>query len=272
MSAAEPHVPGVDPTVPSVARMYDYYLGGKDHFPADREAAEKIIAIVPEVRETARDNRAFIGKAVRVMAERGVRQFLDIGAGLPTQENVHQVAQRIVPDARVVYVDNDPIVLTHARALLADSPGTVAVWGDITDPAAILADPEVAGHLDFGRPVGLLMSAVLHFVPGDQQADDIVKTLRAPLVPGSHLLISHFFTPDADDPKVKAGQQVYKGTRPGALAARSLRQIGAYFDGLTLLEPGLVPVKSWRPESELDRQARIDLTIPGLIGAVGHLP
>ncbi|GAA4971441.1 SAM-dependent methyltransferase [Nonomuraea thailandensis] len=271
MSAVEPDVPGVDPTVPSVARMYDYYLGGKDHFPSDREAAEKIIAIVPEVRETARDNRAFIGKAVRLMAEQGVRQFLDIGAGLPTQENVHQVAQRIVPDARVVYVDNDPIVLSHARALLADNPHTVAVWGDVTDPAALLRDPEVAAHLDFGRPVGLLMSAVLHFVPGDQQTSDIVKTLRAPLVPGSHLLISHFYTPDTDDPKVKAGQQVYRATRPGALIARSLRQIAAYFDGLSLLEPGLVPVKSWRPDSELDREIAVDLAVPGLVGAVGRL-
>ncbi|MGR6922014.1 SAM-dependent methyltransferase [[Actinomadura] parvosata] len=272
MSAVEPDVPGVDPTIPSVARMYDYYLGGKDNFPADRAAAEKIISIVPEVRETARDNRAFIGKAVRLMAEQGVRQFLDIGAGLPTQENVHEVAQRIVPDARVVYVDNDPIVLTHARALLADNPGTLAVRGDITDPAAILNDPDVTGHLDFGRPVGLLISAVLHFVPGDQLTGDIVKALRAPLAPGSHLLISHFYAPDTGDPKVRAGQQVYKATKPGALIARSLRQIAAYFDGLTLLEPGLVPVKSWRPDSELDRQVAVDLTVPGLIGAVGRQP
>ncbi|MEV4173644.1 SAM-dependent methyltransferase [Nonomuraea sp. NPDC049709] len=271
MSAAEPDVPGVDPTVPSVARMYDYYLGGKDNFPSDREAAEKIIAIVPEVRETARDNRAFIGKAVRLMAEQGVRQFLDIGAGLPTQENVHQVAQRIAPDTRVVYVDNDPIVLAHARALLADTPDTVAVWGDVTDPAAILSDPQVTGHLDLELPTAVLMSAVLHFVPGDRKASDIVATLRAPLVPGSYLLISHFYTPDADDPRVKAGQQVYKATKPGALAARSLRQITDFFDGMKLLEPGLVPVKSWRPESELDRLAKVDLTVPGLLGAVGRL-
>ncbi|MEV0614405.1 SAM-dependent methyltransferase [Nonomuraea sp. NPDC050404] len=272
MSAAEPNLPGVDPTVPSVARMYDYYLGGKDNFPSDRAAAEKIIAIVPEVRETARDNRAFIGKAVRFMAEQGVRQFLDIGAGLPTQENVHEVAQRIMPDARVAYVDNDPIVLVHARALLADDSNIIAVRGDITDPAAILADPEITAHLDFARPIGLLMSAVLHFVPGDQQVGDIVKTLRGPLVPGSNLLISHFYAPDADNPKVRAGQQVYKGTKPGALVARSQGQIAAYFDGLTLLEPGIVPVKSWRPESEPDRQAEIDMTVPQLVGAVGRLP
>lgn len=272
MSAVEPGVAGVDPTVPSVARMYDYYLGGKDNFPADRAAAEKIIAIVPEVRETARDNRAFIGKAVRLMAEQGVRQFLDIGAGLPTQENVHQVAQRIVPDARVVYVDNDPIVLSHARALLADNPHTTAVRGDITEPAAVLADPEVTGHLDFGRPVGLLASAVLHFVPGDERTGDIVTTLRAPLARGSHVLISHFFTPDADDPKVRAGQQVYSSTKPGALIARPLRRIAAFFDGLSLLEPGIVPVKSWRPDSDLDRQAPVDLSVPGLVGAVGRVP
>lgn len=272
MSAVEPVVPGVDPTIPSVARMYDYYLGGKDNFPSDREAAEKIIAIVPEVRETTRDNRAFIGKAVRVMAGQGVRQFLDIGAGLPTQENVHQVARRVDSGSRVVYVDNDPIVLTHARALLADTSDTIAVWGDATDPAAILGSPEVSGHLDFSRPVAVLMSAVLHFVPGDEQASGIVAALRAPLVPGSHLLISHFYTPDADDPKVRAGQQVYKATKPGALSARSLRQITSYFDGMTLLEPGLVPVKSWRPESEPDRQVKIDLTRPGLMGAVGRLP
>ncbi|GAA3661210.1 SAM-dependent methyltransferase [Nonomuraea antimicrobica] len=271
MSSAEPQLPGVDPSVPSVARMYDFYLGGKDHFRADRVAAEKIIAIVPEVRETARDNRAFIGKAVRLMAEQGVRQFLDLGAGLPTQENVHQVAQRVAPDARVVYVDNDPIVLTHARALLAETSETLAVWGDVTDPAAVLASPEVTGHLDFDRPVAVLMSAVLHFVPDDEQVSGIVAALRAPLVPGSHLLITHFYAPDTDDPRVRAGQQVYRSTKPGALVARSLKQISAYFDGMTLLEPGLVPVKSWRPDSELDRLVEVDLTVPSLVGAVGRL-
>ncbi|SEF89059.1 S-adenosyl methyltransferase [Nonomuraea solani] len=271
MTATEPSVPGVDPSIPSVARMYDYYLGGKDNFPADREAAEKIIAIVPEVRETARDNRAFLGKAVRLMAEHGVRQFLDLGAGLPTRENVHEVARRAAPDARVVYVDNDPIVLAHARALLADDAGTIAVHGDITDPGAILADPAVTGHLDFGRPTAVLMSAVLHFVPGDREAADIVTALRRPLVAGSHLLISHFYTPDSENAKVKAGQQVYKSTQPGALSARSLRQITAFFDDMTLLAPGLVPVKSWRPECDIDRLAEIDLSIPGLVGAVGRL-
>ncbi|SDH11532.1 S-adenosyl methyltransferase [Nonomuraea jiangxiensis] len=252
--------------------MYDYYLGGKDNFPADREAAEKIIAIVPEVRETARDNRAFLGKAVRLMAEQGVRQFLDLGAGLPTQENVHQVAQRVDPEARVVYVDSDPIVLAHARALLADNPHTVAIWGDITDPETILKDPEVVERLDFGRPTAVLVSAVLHFVADDRHVSDIVTTLRRPLTAGSHLLISHFYAPDLDDVKVLAGQQVYRSTRPGALVARSFEQIAAYFDGMTLLEPGLVPVRSWRPDNEIDELEGIDLSRPALIGAVGRLP
>ncbi|MGW0808725.1 SAM-dependent methyltransferase [Nonomuraea sp. NPDC002799] len=272
MTAPQPHVPGIDPSIPSVARMYDYYLGGKDHFPADREAAEKIIAIVPEVRETARDNRAFIGKAVRLMVGQGIRQFLDLGAGLPTRENVHEVAQRAAPGTRVVYVDNDPIVLAHARALLAGDIGTVAVWGDVTDPEAILGDPGVLAHVDFSRPVGVLISAVLHFVPDHRRVSDIVTALRRPLAPGSHLLISHFYAPDVADPKVRAGQQVYKTTRPAALTARSLPQIASYFDGLTLLEPGLVPVRTWRPESEPDRLLEADLTVPGLVGAVGRLP
>src|SRR6201991_3158168 len=161
---------GVDVTVPSVARMYDYLLGGKDNFPADREAAAHIAQLSPNAKEIARANRAFLGRAVATAAaEGGIRQFLDIGTGLPTQENVHQVAGRVSPGSRVVYVDFDPIVLVHARALLAETADTIVVQGDMRDPEAVLGHPEIPRHLDFGQPLAVLMVAVLHFIPDDDQ-------------------------------------------------------------------------------------------------------
>src|SRR5690606_14751785 len=147
--------PGIDPTVPSVARIYDYVLGGKDNFAVDREAAEKLLRASPNAREEALANRRFIGRAVRFLVGNGIRQFLDIGAGLPTQENVHEVALRAATESRIVYVDNDPIVLVHARELLADDRQTIAVEGDLREPEGILNNPEVTGHLDFSRPIGL---------------------------------------------------------------------------------------------------------------------
>ena len=174
MGELEQGPPGIDVTIPSVARMYDYYLGGKDNFAADREAAGKIIAAVPSARDSARRNREFLGRAVRFAAESGIRQFLDIGAGLPTQENVHQVALRTAPDSRVVYVDNDPIVLVHGRALLADNRQTTVIQGDLHDPDAILNDPKLTAHLDLDRPMAVLLVAILHFIPDEDEATNIV--------------------------------------------------------------------------------------------------
>jgi SAM-dependent methyltransferase len=262
---------GVDPTVPSVARMYDFYLGGKDNFRADREAAEQVLSVVPGVRDMARENRGFLVRAVRELAQRGVRQFLDIGAGLPTQQNVHQVALEAAPDSRIVYVDNDPIVLVHARALLADNDRTVVVEGDLLDPEGILRHPAVGAHLDFSQPMALLLVSVLHFVPGYDDALRIVRRLREALVPGGHLVLTHGYVGDSPvDVQSEVGG-VYARTKSGS-TPRTFDQIAAFFDGLDLLEPGLVPPEAWRPEwDDPDDPMVPDLVKAGLLAAVGEV-
>ncbi|MFI7448870.1 SAM-dependent methyltransferase [Nonomuraea sp. NPDC049714] len=244
----------IDPTVPSVARMYDYYLGGKDNFPADREAAEQIIQLGrqmgSDIREVALANRGFLIRGVRHIAESGVRQFLDLGTGLPTQDNIHQVVQRVTPDARVVYSDNDPIVLAHARALLADNPGTVIVEADVRAPEALLV--AAAGHLDFTRPVAVVIAAVLHFLHDDAEVARIIETLRRPLVPGSHLMVSHGYieTGQADKEAVDVVRDVYRRSTSGAIAWRDRESMLGWFEGLELLDPGVVPAQRWRNPDE----------------------
>ncbi len=259
---------GIDVTVPSVARMYDYYLGGKDNFAADREAADKIIALIPGARDGARRNREFLGRAVRFAAESGIRQFLDIGAGLPTQQNVHQVAQGVAPESRIVYVDNDPIVLAHGRALLADNDRTTVVAGDLRDPDAILADPQVTGLLDLSRPVALLLVAILHFIPDDAEAAAITARLRSRLVSGSMLIVTHIYNPGFDEATVRAGSEVYSGTATGSLCARTPEHLADWLSGMEIVEPGVVPVESWRP----DYDPAIDAVPSGVLGAVGRMP
>ncbi|MET8861871.1 SAM-dependent methyltransferase [Nonomuraea sp. NPDC004580] len=238
---------GFDPNTPSVARLYDYYLGGKDHFPADREAAEQILQVAPELRAAARANRAFLGRAVRHLAETGITQFLDIGTGLPTQGNVHEVAKKVVPDAKVVYVDRDPVVLVHARALLADQGGdTTVIEADLRDPAAILAHPGVRQTIDFSKPVGLLLVAILHFITEAERPDEILATLRDALAPGSYLVLSHG-TSDARAAAVDRGTQVYQSAS-APLTLRGRERIRELFDGFTLIDPGLVWLPEWRPE------------------------
>lgn len=261
---------GVDRTVPSAARMYDYFLGGKDHFAADREAGEVVLRSVPNARESARANRAFLSRAVRTLVDSGVRQFLDIGAGLPTQENVHQVAQRVAPRSRVVYVDNDPMVLVHARALLADNPGTVIVPADVRDPAAILGNPAIRDHLDFTQPVGLLLLAILHFIPDNKEAAGIVAELRRPLVPGSYVAISHGHPGEMTGDLEEKGRELYGRTRQGAAVGRTRADMAAWLEGLELLHPGIVPIQSWRPEGDVDPTP--DPAEPGVFGMVARVP
>ncbi|SEG15231.1 S-adenosyl methyltransferase [Nonomuraea solani] len=263
----------IDPTVPTVARMYDYFLGGKDNFPADREVAERILELSSrggaDVREMARANRGFLVRAVETAARAGVRQFLDIGTGLPTQDNVHQVAHRIIPDAKVVYSDNDPIVLVHARALLADNPGTVILDGDAHDPKAILK--AAAAHLDFSRPVAVLVVALFHFFADDDEVAAIVRALREPLAPGSHLIISHAYV-EKDQSTVDRrieSEDIYRRTTSGALHPRDREIVRTYFDGLELLEPGLVPVQHWRND---DPFIAPGLDKGGILGGVGRVP
>lgn len=228
------------------ARIYDYFLGGKDNYPADREAAEKIEQAIPSVRSAARDNRAFMARAVRHLSEQGVRQFLDIGTGIPTEPNLHQVAQETARDARVVYVDNDPIVLAHARALLIGTPEGVTqyVHADLTAPEQILSEPTVTETLDFDKPVALSLVALCHFVPGDR-IYDIVDSLLAPLASGSYLVMTHL-TKDFDPAMVEGTVQAYRASGI-EMEARDYGKVSHFFRDLELLEPGIVAIEDWYP-------------------------
>ena len=241
----------IDTTRAHPARMYDYLLGGKDHFEADRAAIAGLMKTVPNARTGARENRAFLGRAVKyLVAEAGIRQFLDIGSGLPTANNVHEVAQAIAPESRVAYVDNDPIVMAHARALLTShlSGRTVYVQADLHDPEAILRHPLVRETLDFGQPVALMLVAVLHFFPDAEHPADIVATLLKSLPPGSYLVASHG-TADYNDPAA-AADGVQAVQRAGvAFQTRSADEFAdLVLPGLELVPPGVVPVSEWRPE------------------------
>ncbi|MER5864713.1 SAM-dependent methyltransferase [Kitasatospora sp. NPDC002040] len=240
------------PEIPHPARMYDYYLGGKDNFPADREAAEKIISLSPLVRISALANRSFLQRAVRhLAAEHGIRQFLDIGTGIPTAGNTHEIAQQVHPDARVAYLDNDPIVLVHSRALLAGAGvgNATVVQADLRDPAAILDNPEVRKVIDFGQPVALLLFAVLHFIDESDDPKAIVRRLLDALPSGSFLALSHATADFTDPDQAAKGPAVYKAAT-AQLTFRSKAQVTGFFDGLELLEPGVVTAPHWHPDQE----------------------
>ncbi|MQA96347.1 MAG: SAM-dependent methyltransferase [Streptosporangiales bacterium] len=241
---------GFDIEQPNPARMSDYYLGGKDNFAADRAAADAVIRAAPEVRTLAVASRAFLGRAVRFLVDQGIRQFIDIGAGLPTQENVHQVAQRAAPGSRVVYVDHDPIVLLHARALLEENADTAVVEGDVRRPLDILADPRLRKLIDLDRPVAVLMFSVLHYLAHGEKPGEIVATVRDAVVPGSYIGVSHLVTP----PGGKAIEDVlgiYKSALNANASAgfrRTQEDVLGFFEGLELVEPGFVDLTKWRPE------------------------
>jgi len=241
-----PH--GVNSAIPNVARIYDYFLGGKDNFAADRAAAAKIAEAAPDVVQRTRENRAFLGRAVRFLADAGVRQFLDLGTGLPTQDNVHQVAQRLIPHARVAYVDNDPVVLTHARALLATDPRTIVIEADTREPAKILRHLTANEFVDLDQPLAVLMVAILHFLSDVDRPAEIVTTFREHISPGSYVVISHATAGDMSPQNLTQAVQTYATTSTGSITPRSQEQIRSFFEGLELQEPGLVPVAQWRPE------------------------
>ena len=245
---------GVDLSVPSVARVYDFFLGGKDNFAVDRMVAERSLEFVPDAQEAGRACRAFLGRAVRWLAEdQGIRQFLDIGSGLPTQNNVHQVAQQVHPGAHVVYVDNDPMVLAHGRALLADEVTTTVIQADLREPRKILRHPVVREYLDFSQPIGLLMLSVLHHVNDDEEPGKIAEILRDALPPGSYLAIIHFWDPADEHPEISASvheaERVFNETL-GTGRWRTRDEIMAYFGDFVPVEPGLVPLAEWRPVPE----------------------
>jgi hypothetical protein len=237
----------LDTSVAHPARVYDYWLGGKDNFAADREAAEQAIAANPTIVPGVRTNRAFLRRAVRYLAgEAGIRQFLDVGTGLPSADNTHQVAQAVAPDCRVVYVDNDPIVLVHARALLTGTPqgATAYLDADVRDPASVLA--QAAQTLDFAQPVALMMLAILQLIPDDADPHAIVRHLVDGLAPGSYLVISH---PASDVlPDAMAEMQRRLNERQREITTFRPRQDTCrFFDGLDLIEPGVVQPHRWRP-------------------------
>jgi hypothetical protein len=241
-------LPDLDITTPNVARMYDYYLGGKDNFAADREAAEKVLALVPGLRQAAQENRRFLRRVVRFLAaEVGITQFLDIGVGLPTQGAVHEVAREVRPGVRVAYVDYDPVVVAHGQALLAVGDLSVMVRADVRRPAELLADPEIREHLDLSKPVAITLFATLHFLPDSDDPAGIVGCLRDAVASGSYLGVSHIGTEFFPDKEALArAVRVYERASE-RVWPRSREQILGFFDGFELLEPGIVPKHQWRP-------------------------
>ncbi|MEV4510605.1 SAM-dependent methyltransferase [Dactylosporangium sp. NPDC049525] len=262
----------IDTSVAHPARRYNYWLGGKDNFAADRASGDAIAAAWPSAPIAARENRRFLGRATRFLAgEAGIRQFLDIGTGLPTAGNTHEVAQSIAPTARVVYVDNDPMVMVHARALLTSAPegATAYLEADLRDPARILAHPDLRATLDFTRPIGLMLVAVLHFIHGEGAGQPIVRELLEALPAGSYLVASNAtkdFLPaqiaEVYDRMLAAGQtDIWPRTRA---------EFTALFDGLTLVDPGVVAAHAWRPDEDLDPALTdADVSVYGAVGKLG---
>jgi len=238
--------PGFDPAIPSAARIYDYLLGGKDNYAVDRAAAEKVLAVAPDQRRLARANRAFALRAVAAVAGAGVRQFIDLGTGIPTSPSVHEVATRADPSARVVYVDHDPVVQAHNAALLAGDARVTTIQADIRRPDAILGHPDLLRMIDFAEPVGLLCVAVLHLVADDEEPAGILARFLDRMAPGSYLVVSQF-SADSDPAGMARLRAVADGT-PVQTYFRSTEEIRAFFGALELLEPGLVSVDEWRPD------------------------
>ncbi|WBB58017.1 SAM-dependent methyltransferase [Streptomyces sp. WMMC500] len=247
---AEDQEPGgpVDASVAHNARVWNHWLNGKDHYEVDRQVGDHVAGMFPLIRDVARADRVFLGRAVRFLAgEAGIRQFLDIGTGLPTANNTHEVAQQVAPASRIVYVDNDPLVLSHARALLTSTPqgATAYVAADAHEPEAILR--EAARTLDFGRPVAVMMLGILNFVLDDAAAQRVVRELMEATPPGSYLVLTHPTVELGGEGNVAAMKFWNENATP-PITARSLDQVTRFFDGLELLDPGIVSCSRWRPE------------------------
>ncbi|ONK10056.1 SAM-dependent methyltransferase [Streptomyces sp. MP131-18] len=248
----------VDVNVPSVARIYDYALGGKDNYAVDRQAFDQIEAAAPSTRPLALNNRRFLQRAVRILAEDyGVRQFLDHGSGLPTQDNVHQIAQRVDPDAHVVYIDNDPIVLAHGRALLEENANTAVLKADFRDTEGIFASPEVSRLIDLDQPVAALFVSVLHCIPDADDPAGLVRRIAERLPSGSFLVINQLVSEDA---ALREEITDFMATATQGNWGRVRRQhdVQRYFEGLEILDPGLVEISTWRPDTDLGPKQQTD--------------
>jgi len=263
---------GIDPTRAHPARRYDYWLGGKDNFAADRESAEILASGFPTIRLAALENRKFLQRAVRhLTAEVGIRQFLDVGAGLPSAGNVHEIAQGIAPESRVVYVDNDPIVLVHARALLNSSPqgATAYVDADLREPEKILDSPELSRTLDLSRPTALILVATMHFITEAEDAHGLLNRLREILAPGSYIALTHatldYLSPERRAEVVAADEK--SGVR---FQMRSREEFARFFEGLDLVEPGITSVVDWRPDVPPEQRPSVEDV--SMLGAVARVP
>jgi len=245
-------MPDFDTSVPHIARVYDYWLGGKDNFAADREMGERTLAAYPNLVFSVRANRAFLARTVRFLAaEAGIRQFLDIGTGIPTANNTHEVAQRAAPDCRIVYVDNDPVVLSHAKALLKSTPEGACAYidADLRDPDTILAG--AAETLDFGQPVAVMLIAVMHFIGDDAEASAIIGKLMGACAPGSFVALSHA----ASDIDAEQMAEMIRRLNESTVEKTTLRDragVTRLFDGLELVEPGVIRAAEWRPDTDLE--------------------
>jgi hypothetical protein len=250
-----------DPDRPNAARVYDYYLGGASNLKVDRDFGKKVLEILPEARDYALFNRAFLRRAVRYCASRGIRQFLDIGAGIPTVGHTHEVAQQIDPECRVVYVDNEALAVAHSELLLADNPNATAVHADLRQPHAVLDARETRRLLDFDAPIAVLMVALLHFIPDADDPKSLLKRYQEALLPGSYLVMSHA-TDEGLNVQVGAAAELYRVTdRPACVRDRA--QITELFDGFELVEPGVVYTPQWRPD------APDEVAEPGRSAALG---
>ncbi|TWP49334.1 hypothetical protein FKR81_24820 [Lentzea tibetensis] len=242
----------VDVSVPSMARVYDYMLGGAHNFAVDREVGGQIEHLMPGLRNAARVNRRFLGRAVRFMMDQGIRQFLDIGSGIPTVANVHEVAQDADPACRIVYVDRDPVAVAHSELMLMSNDRAAVVQADMRDPEAILASPEVRRLLNLDEPVGLLMLLMMHWVPDESDPPALMKVYRDALAPGSYLAMTHVSADHQDDAVSAATDVIKKSRSADQMTMRSYDQVHALFDGYELVEPGLVGCGEWRPDGPGD--------------------
>ncbi|MDG4829644.1 SAM-dependent methyltransferase [Solwaraspora sp. WMMD1047] len=256
----------IDLSRPSAARVYDYFLGGAHNFEIDRQLAQQIASMTPNLAETMRAGRAFLRRAVRFLLDEGIEQFLDIGSGIPTVGNVHEVAHAANPAARVVYVDIDPVAVAHSRSILADVDNAGVIHADLREPDRIIAEAKRSGLIDFDRPVAILLAGVVHFIPDADRPAELLATLRAATVPGSYLVISHSTFED-QPPEMLAAQRLSKRTAT-EITLRSKVQIADYFGDFTIVEPGIVQMPLWRPDDPSDvddNPAR-----SGAYGAVGR--
>ena len=236
---------------PNVARMWDYFLGGYHNFAIDRQAAERAIQLYPDMPLVAKATRAFLRRIVRFQLEQGIDQFLDIGSGMPTAGNVHEVTQRINPSARVAYVDIDPVVIAHSQAILRDADHAVAIQADARRPQEVLAKPEIRDFLDFTRPIGVVAVAILHFVPDNAEARDVLHSLTDGVVAGSYVALTHATADAVDTAIAQAGEQNYQRAN-APFHFRTHAEVAAILGGLELVEPGLVYLPLWRPDVDDD--------------------